>query len=217
MIIYNLHAVLNTLITAFVFGIVFMIVLAFSPDAWESDELMIFMAVSSATVVSFLTEIFGIRGRIFFMPMWLVGLVFSLAFAQENFGGTGVAAVLATSVGLFAMMMVGKKLRKKAEWHKAQKKLIECQKTGDPNQVAFWKQFKQAFFVPPKNKYDAHIHYHNYQCLELLKRLGVQSPGLDTLMDAYATNTHDGTKVKITDDQTDEIKQLIAERIKALQ
>ena len=186
MIIYNLHAVLNTLITAFVFGIVYLIAIMFSPEILEPDEMRLFMAVSSATAVSFLTEIFGIRGRIFFMPMWLVGLVLSLAFAQENFGGTGVAVVLATSFGLFAMMMVGKKLRKKAEWHKAQKKLVECQKTGDPNQVAFWKKFKQAFFVPPKNKYDAHIHYHNYQCLDLLKRLGVQSPGLDSLMDALS-------------------------------
>ena len=103
------------------------------------------------------------------------------------------------------------------EWKNAPAALAKCQQLLDVSSGEFWKTFKEAVFIPAFGKNDAHVSYHNYQCLELLKNQGVDWPVIDDLMNAYAKNTHDGPNVEIATEQTNKLTELIDERIEALE
>ena len=215
MIIFNFYAIAVAAIIVIVLLPVLGFISAISPDFAENEALMGLVLWPCATVVAGLCEAVGLKGRLFFIPMWFIGLVLTLISFSQNFGFLGFVVIGVIIVGLVGMLVYAAYLMEKKEWANAPVELNQCQRIQNPSRKEFWEHFQKAFFVPVFKSYDAHMHYHNYQCLELLKNQGVDWPVIDPLMNDYAANTHDDKEVKIEDERTEEMKKLIEEQLEA--
>lgn len=126
-------------------------------------ELLVFGIVTM--VVGGGTEYFGIRGRVFFLPIWLIGL----AIVCFQIGWIGTAIFVAFLVaGFFWLIQIGKK-REREHWLKAQEAL---RKTPTPaaswNEGEFW-QWVNTTLTLPSSKYTPEICDHNLKVLQAVQ------------------------------------------------
>ena len=214
MIIFNFYAIAVAAIIVLV-SMPFIGIMSMFPGVSENEDLQGAILLGVATVVSGVCEAVGLKGRLFFIPMWLLGGVMTFATVCAQYGWTGFGVMVLMGIGLMGVIFCLARVMEGKEWDAAPSELAECQRIQDPSRKEFWEHFQKALFVPTVISYTNHIHYHNYQSLELLKKLGVEWPVIEPLMNDYAANTHDDNEVKIEDEKTDEMKKLIEEQLEA--
>ena len=122
---------------------------------------------------------------------------------------------MALVVGLLGLVVCLAYKMESNEWRRAPGALVESQRIQDVSRKDFWEHFQKALFVPTMKDYTPEICYHNFYCLELLKKGGVNWPIIDPLMSAFSAKTHDEKDVEIEEEMTDEISKLISEQLAA--
>lgn len=216
MVIFNLHAIVVAVICLIVVSPILSII-SFSPGGSGNETLLVVFAYGLATLVAGVCEKLGLKGRLFFVPMWLLGSVLTFATACNQYGWTGLGVMAALAVCLFGMLIYVGYCWEKKQWAQAKNELAKCRRIQDPSKKEFWEHFQKAYFVPAFKNCSPSICYHNRKSLELLKHVGVDWSVLDPLMNAYASNTNDDSDVEIEGQHTAEVQKLIAEQLEQFQ
>jgi hypothetical protein len=119
-----------------------------------------------AAVVGGIFELVGVRGRIFFVPIWLLGVA-TLCF-QLGWPGT---LSLAIGVGAGAVVLFRKGVKKeRADWDKVQLALIKAPAAPiDGTEAQFWTWVKAMLFLPIWMKLTPDVCDHNLTVIAALK------------------------------------------------
>lgn len=216
MIIFNFYAIAVAVI-CFVALIPVVGLMSFIPGLSENETLQGVIFYGVVTLVAGVCEVVGIKGRLFFLPVWLLAGVLTFATACQQYGWIGFGVMTVIGIALAGSLVCLAHVIEGKEWEAAPGELAQCQRIQDPSRKEFWEHFQKALFVPTVKTYTKHIHFHNHQCLELLKNLRVEWPVIVPLMDAFAANTHDDSNINVEEEQADEIKQLIAQKLEAFE
>ncbi len=96
-------------------------------------------------VVSGLGEIVKLKGRLFWIPMWLIGFVGVVFSSYMAFSSTGFYGSTAILLGLYAIGFIVLRKLTILNWNKA-KESLKLIKSNSPQDKG--KQFLKAFYVP---------------------------------------------------------------------
>ena len=211
MIIFNLYAIAVVIVVSVILVPFAGVMELIFPGIAENS---VFSAVlfALATIIAGGCEAAGLRGRLFFIPMWLIGVVATVAKVYENFGGFTLAG---SAIALLGGLVTLAYFIEKSQWKNAPANLAKCQSIRNLSSKEFWEHFREAFFVPAFGDHNKYVCYHNYQCLELLKNLGVDWPVIDPVLNDFAANTHDGNEIEIDSEEISEIEKLIQEQLES--
>lgn len=142
MIVFNLWAILVGLIVAAVYaGIGFV-----APSALGGPYGDLVLAGTVLTIGG-LTEILGIKGRLFWLPIWFWGIVVMGVELYGHWGWWGPALAVVVAVGLFGALMMAGYRAEKREWAEAPHKLEQARAglhASTPDAV--WEHLEGAYF-----------------------------------------------------------------------
>jgi hypothetical protein len=164
MIIFNLWAILSVLIIAVLaIGLNWLMPSLFNGTLKDMDMGILI------TGVGVIGEFLGIRGRIFFMPIWMIGGLLIAYRAYELWGVVGIVGPLVL-MGLALWWMLKKmKDRDAQNWTSAVQNLpILRVVAGNSNASEFWKQVKQTLHLPSMSDCTAEICAHNAEVAKLV-------------------------------------------------
>lgn len=104
MIVFNLYAIAVLAIIAVIVGPIYWLL----PDSFAESPLGQVILMSIATLIAGLCEAGGLKGRLFFLPMWIIGIIGSIGFTYFEFGWIGIASlvgIIALVIGLFMLLL----------------------------------------------------------------------------------------------------------------
>jgi hypothetical protein len=135
----------------------------------------------AAIVVGGISDLVGLKARLFFLPVWLIGI--AIICFQIGWPGTVLFVVLAIA-GMAWMFRAGKK-KEVQDWETAQQELA---KSTSPRKAAsereFWEWVKARLCLPVWMKFTPQLCDHNLCVLQAIKTSG---PPLTTDEDAKIT------------------------------
>lgn len=213
MIIFNLYAILVAIICFIVYLPIFMVVRFLFPDVSEEMIGLIFMG--TATIVSGICEACGAPGRLFFLPMWLIGGFLTFFMAIAAFGWSGVGILFVVGIGMMGMLYVVARKMEQGEWASAPVALLNCQQVGDPSSKEFWEHFKKAFFAPDVLSLTPEMAKHNVRCLDLLRATAIEWPEIPDLRSAFDARANAGSEEDPDSEQVEAFKGKVTERLEA--
>ncbi|HJL15385.1 MAG TPA: hypothetical protein RMH99_07015 [Sandaracinaceae bacterium LLY-WYZ-13_1] len=124
---------------------------------------------TSATVVGAAAELVGLKGRLFWLPVWLIGLATGTYSAWDLWGWGGLVGGLAlVVVGVVALVFLGKASTRKAmreapdHYEPARRALAEGDLEG------FWDTMLDAYVPPASGPVPAEFVTHSLATLDLL-------------------------------------------------
>lgn len=85
MIIFNFNAILQIVIVAIIFLLMHAVFLLFGFDMTESTSGSEMSLLFFISIISVYTEIMGIKGRLFFIPLWIFSLIVILILNNTRF------------------------------------------------------------------------------------------------------------------------------------
>lgn len=142
MIVFNLWAILAALIAAAVYaGIGFV-----APSVLEGAYGDLVFA-GTILIVGALTEVVGIKGRVFWLPIWFWGIVGMGIELYGHWGWWGPALAVVVAVGLFGALMMAGYRTEKREWAEAPQRLERAR--ADLHAGALdtaWEHLEAAYF-----------------------------------------------------------------------
>ncbi|MDB6123095.1 MAG: hypothetical protein JWQ71_2088 [Pedosphaera sp.] len=140
MIIFNLWAIV-------VVPLIYLICLPFYkyfPDLMKGPHEVLIVGIIAA-VVGGITDLVGIKGRLFLLPIWLIGI--GMVCYHVGTVGMIIFGVIAT-IGIYLLIKRGRKESAEA-WKKAQEELV---KNPAPeagwDEIRFWEWIKATLFLP---------------------------------------------------------------------
>lgn len=106
-------------------------------------------------------ELNSLRGRIFFIPMWLIGIIGFIATSISVYEKTGLLSGLVLSLGIFAVGYMLMKLLNQKKWSRAQESLVflKTSSKGGIESSLFYENLKKSFFVPSYLNPDNYLLY----------------------------------------------------------
>ncbi len=157
MIVFNLWAILVGLIAAAVYaGIGFV-----APSLLEGAYGDLVLAGTVLTVGA-LTEVVGIKGRLFWLPIWLWGIVVMGFELYGHWGWWGPALAVVVAAALFGALMMAGYRAEKREWAEAPQRLEQaraCLHAGTFDAV--WDHLEAAYFDAALLSLTAEMATHN--------------------------------------------------------
>ena len=142
MIIFNGDALIAILIAAIFVGPMYFF------DFMEgSTETWIYGA--AAFVIGGIVEMSGMKPRLFYIPVWLIGLGLLIYLGFDSFGWLGMGVAVGVLVGIFVLLgVVGYKAEKK-EWRDAPQAFEDAKVALlNDDRILLWQRLNDAFFVP---------------------------------------------------------------------
>jgi hypothetical protein len=163
-LIYNLWALL-TGIVIFIAGVT---VHSLAPTAF-TDANVLWTVGALVTVIGGGAEIAGIRGRLFFMPIWFIGTIVLSFAAYGRFGIVAVIIPVVSAVIAVWWMIQATKKREEQQWARA-KETIPVLKAfaGDSCSTEFWKLVKNSLYLPLNDDLTPEILKHNLEVARLV-------------------------------------------------
>lgn len=141
-IILNISAII---LIVFIGGITYLLNYI-SPD-FTNIEHPYFWVVSY--VICGIAEIVKLRGRIFFIPMWLIGVIGFINFSIQEYEKTGLLNGLVLSICIFIAGYLIMHFMNKNRWAKAQNALSELKNLKYKNDTNLYpKLLKDSFYIP---------------------------------------------------------------------
>jgi len=118
------------------------------------------------TVVGGITELVGAKGRVFFVPIWMVGA----GIICFHMGWIGSAVfLLLVILGEIVLFRNGKK-KEETDWDKVQLALIKAPAAPiDGTEAQFWAWVKSMLFLPIWMNFTPEVCDHNLRVVEALK------------------------------------------------
>jgi hypothetical protein len=119
-----------------------------------------------AVVIGALTDLVGIRGRLFLMPIWMIGL--GIICYKLGWPGTLVFVALLIAVGIW-FFRAGKK-KEIEDWAKAQEQLIRAPAPpASGTESEFWEWVKATLFLPTWMNFTPELCKHNLTVLQAVR------------------------------------------------
>jgi hypothetical protein len=218
MIIFNAFAILVGLIIAVFLGPLFWAFPEFMDTTWGNV-----LAAGIITVVSIITDLIGLKGRLFFLPIWLFGLIGMGVNLHELWGWYGPALAAALVVMLFVGLMAIGAMSEKKEWANAPANLIAARDAlAKGVNEETWELIGKAFFVPAWGDDTPERCRHNLEVLALARKAMPENAGalelriFDALGVAYraglAPKTEGSEKVTIPSEFTTAMIEIIGNK-----
>jgi hypothetical protein len=122
-----------------------------------------------STLVGAGCDLLGIKGRVFFLPIWLIGL----GIICYHLGWPGTVAFIGLlvigGIGLFK----GAKKKEISDWAKAQEEAVRAGMPPASNdEVQFWEWVKRILFLPIWLDYTPDLCQHNIKVLRAIQESG---------------------------------------------
>jgi hypothetical protein len=121
------------------------------------------------TVVGGAGDLVGIRGRLFFIPIWIIGLLMMMFTGHSLWGIWGILAPLALLVvGLWWLVKLARKMEAN-RWAKAGPALSNLKSypaDGEPKQ--FWRLVSESLFLPTVEDFSSEIRLHNLEVAQIV-------------------------------------------------
>ena len=135
--------------------------------ALAADKYIAWTLGSLCTVIGALTERVGIKGRVFFLPIWVIGIgMIALQLGWIGWVILGVMAVL----GFFWLRRFSEQQEAK-EWAEAQAKLSTVPFPPTDSERAFWEWLSAVLYLPIAADYTPAVCDHDLKTLEIVKRV----------------------------------------------
>ncbi len=133
-----------------------------------------------------IAEALGMRGRIFFLPVWLFGLIIIGFQLFEWWGIWGILAGLLLGVGGVVVLLMLAKRAEVKKWECLQKESFSEEAKFADKPAAYWTIVRKYLFLPASIDYSPAIYAHNQGVLRhVLSRsdLGLNEPETGILKD----------------------------------
>jgi len=164
MVIFNLWAIpVGIVILLIVYGLEY-----FFPQI-ATETRRTWTAGIAAVVVGGISDLVGLKARLFFLPVWLIGI--AIICFQIGWPGTILLVVIAIA-GVTWMFRAGKKKEVK-DWETAQQELMKS--TSPPKGATereFWEWVKARLCLPVWMKFTPQLCAHNLSVLQTIKTAG---------------------------------------------
>ncbi|MCB9232724.1 MAG: hypothetical protein H6581_13720 [Bacteroidia bacterium] len=220
MIVFNIPAV----IVAALIGLVYWLVSLLIPDSWlNTDGNNVFLMLIIGTIVSVISETVGLKGRLFWLPMWLFGLLGTGFVSYGKWGWIGPVGMVVIGAGIFGGLILLSRRVEKKEWENAPNALAELQRQFSlgTNTPDFWQAMKTAFFQPSFMKNTPEVCQHNLIVIDVLKESGEWNEESSAAIEKYRTLVESGVisqaPVKIPSEVVEEIEKIIDGRIELME
>lgn len=144
MIVFNAPAVVVGIIIGLFLGPLYWAFPEFMDTSWGSV-----LAAGIVTVIGIITDLVGLKGRLFFLPIWLFGFIGMGVHLHKMWGWYGPALVAALVVMLVLGLMALGAMSEKKEWANAPANLIAARDAvvkGVNDET--WELVAKAYFVP---------------------------------------------------------------------
>lgn len=120
-------------------------------------------------LVGGVSEAFGLKGRLFFMPVWLVGLLVSGWGAWSIWGWWGAGAGASAVVAALGGLVLYAAHADKRDWARAPRALVSARAHAKADEDDdMWTELDRAFFIPSIRALTPPMCVHNMEVLELL-------------------------------------------------
>jgi hypothetical protein len=123
-----------------------------------------------STIVGAVCHAVGIKARLFFLPIWMIGL----GIICFNLGWPGTIGFVALLVVAGIWFFKGAKKKELADWQKVQEEAVKNSPpsgTADENQ--FWSWVEKTLFLPTWLELTPELCQHNLKVLLAIKQSGV--------------------------------------------
>lgn len=123
----------------------------------------------TAIVVGGIFDLVGLKARLFFLPVWLIGI--GIICLQMGWSGTVLLIVIAAA-GIAWIFRSGRK-KEREDWEKAQQELVRS--TSPPagaTEREFWEWVKARLYLPIWMKFTPQLCDHNLCVLRVIKASG---------------------------------------------
>jgi hypothetical protein len=119
-------------------------------------------------IVGAVGEVFGLRGRILFIPVWLIGLGMIAIHAYKVWGLPGI--ILPVAFGALGLWWMVKRTRKQEveQWAKAQAALPRLAAAPEAESSTFWRLVEESLFLPIMTDYSAEVSAHDLDVAEIV-------------------------------------------------
>jgi hypothetical protein len=118
-------------------------------------------------LVSGICDLIGVKGRLFLLPIWVLGLGF-LCYLMGWQGSVGFVIFL-----IVAAIWFFKSAKKKeiVDWQKAQEEALRTSVSPvNQNEVQFWTWVKATLFLPCWMKYTPDLSQHNMRVIQAIQK-----------------------------------------------
>lgn len=166
MIVFNAFAIVVGIIIGICLGPLYWAFPVFMDTTWGNV-----LAATIVTVVGVITDLVGLKGRLFWLPIWLFGLIGVGVNLHTMWGWYGPALAGALVLALFAGLMAMGAVHEKKEWAEAPANLNAARDTlarGVSEQT--WELLAKAFFVPAWGDDTPERCRHNLEVLALARK-----------------------------------------------
>lgn len=207
MIIFNFYAIAVGIIIAVIVGPIYWLM----PDHFADSSMGIIILACIGTFVAGITEAMGLKGRLFFLPMWLLGIIGTLGFTFMEYGWKGlgvIGGVLVVAVGLLILLAY---YMEKGEWNDAYGHFQELKKMKNTEEKAFWEQVEKSKFFASMMNYTNLMCEHNMEVLAYLKFVGIEWEEIEVLFPVFQKASVRGSEIDIETKDTDAFEARLRE------
>lgn len=214
MIIFNAGAIFVALISAVFLGPLFWLAPNFMAGRW-GDVL----ALGIVTGVSAISDLVGIKGRVFFLPIWVWSTLGIGGSLYKQWGWWGPALALGVVVVMVLGLLVVAAAGEKKSWAEAPAKLNAARDSvakGVSDET--WPLLADAFFVPAFGDDTPERCRHNLEVLSVARKAMPPTIGaleqrvIDALSHAYGKGLASNDKVTISSEFTSALQAMLGNK-----
>jgi len=127
-----------------------------------------------AVIVGGVGELFGIRGRLLFIPIWLLGLGLMMYSSHDLWGTWGTLAALVLSVVLFGIglrwLVTSMRKMEARQWGGAGGALIQLKSYSPEGEAKqFWRLVAESLFLPVMGDFSDEIRLHDLEVARVVQ------------------------------------------------
>lgn len=217
MIIFNAAAILIGLVIGIILGPLYWLFPTFMDSTWGNV-----LSFGIATLVSIIGDLAGLKGRLFFLPIWLLGIIGMGGSLHAKWGWWGPGAAVGVVVLLVGALLLVAAAGEKKSWAEAPANLNAARDSlakGVSEET--WKLLGEAFFVPAFGSDTPERCRHNLEVLALARKALPQNAGelelrvFDALSKAYGKGfawTEGSEKVSIPSEFTSAMAAMLGNK-----
>lgn len=212
MIIFNMHAI----VVAFFIALGALPVLALRYFNIIGDDLTAVLVAWEALVVSVLCALADLKGRLFFLPMWVLALPLAFFITYTTYGWWGIGSVVGPVVGFAGLMLfLGYRSERKRANGIVYESYVMPYDEEDP--LTFWKNFKEKLFFPDFLGLNEQICDFNARVAREAERYPLAMESLTAFRAEMEDHARAFDKKRLNKDLIKELTDEIDARIKALE
>ena len=217
MIIFNAAAILIGIVIGIIVGPLYWLFPNFMESTWGNV-----LSFGIATVVSIFGDLAGIKGRLFFLPIWLLGIIGMGVTLHSKWGWWGPALAATVVVVALGLLLLVAAAGEKKTWAEAPGNLNSARDSlakGVNDET--WKFLGEAFFVPAFSSDTPERCRHNLEVLALARKALPPNAGalelrvFDALAQAYGKGfswTEGQDKVNIPSELTSAMAAMLGNK-----